>query len=203
MKPSVIHAALALACSLGFSACQSTGSDEATNEWLAPSAGLEVRMEDQVKRLPWSHGEERIELIRWFATVGEPAYPILLELCLDNRPDVAASAIASLGATRDSRLVAPMHALDWAPSPARQVIYERARAYLRLGDWGEMGTLVGGLEDEDLWTRAWCAQALEEVTHQRHGFDPRGSEEERAVGVERWRNWLEARRVEGILVTGG
>ena len=96
-----------------------------------------------------------------------------------------------------------MHALDWPPSPARQVIYERARAYLRLGDWGEMGTLVGGLEDEDLWTRAWCAQALEEVTHQRHGFDPRGSEEERAVGVERWRNWLEARRVEGILVTGG
>ena len=63
--------------------------------------------------------------------------------------------------------------------------------------------MIDGLEDEELWTRAWCAQALEEVTHQRYGFDPQASQEERAAAVERWREWMAERQAEGILASRG
>ena len=56
---------------------------------------------------------ERVELVRWFSEVGEPAYPVLLELCEDSRPDVAGAALGALGATGDSRLVEELHALPW------------------------------------------------------------------------------------------
>jgi hypothetical protein len=197
MKLSVSHAALVLALTLA--SCQSTASHD--SDWLEPSPRLANHIEDQVKRMPWCHGQERVELIHWFASVGEPAFPTLLELCLDERPDVAASAVAALGATGDSRLVSVMHGLDWPASVHPQVVFERARAYLRLGDWSELGLLIDGLEDEELWTRAWCAQALEEVTHQRFDFDPGGTAQERAVAVTDWRDWLAARRDEGILIS--
>ncbi len=205
MKLSVPLTPLALALALASVACQSPRTSGKTESgehiWLDGSPRLDLQIEDQVKRLPWSHGQERVELIHWFASVGEPAYATLLELCLDIRPDVAAGAIAALGATGDSRLVGPMHALEWSPGMQAQVKYERARAYLRLGDWSEIDVLVGGLESEELWTRAWCSQALEQVTHQRHGFDPGASAQERAAAVGKWRDWMAARQAEGILVT--
>jgi hypothetical protein len=200
MKSLITSAALALA----LASCQSSGSTDAVHgDWLEASPRLADRIEDQVKRLPWSHGQERIELIHWFASVGEPAYETLLALCLDNRPDVAGSAVAALGASGDSRLVTPLHGLEWPEGMHAQVRYERARAYLRLGDWSEIGVLIDGLEGEEVWTRAWCAQALEEVTHQRYGFKPQGSEAERAESVRKWRDWMAERRAEGILVSRG
>lgn len=194
-RPLIVALALALA------GCAASPDEGATPGWLEPSPRLAEQIEDQARRLPWCHGQERVDLIHWFATIGEPAYARLLDLCLDPRPEVAASAVAALGASGDSRLVDPLNGLDWPKTMDPEVRYERARALLRLGDWRQLEELIGGLEDDSLWTRAWCAKALEEVTRQRLGFDPRANESDRAAAVARWREWMRMRADEGILVS--
>lgn len=191
-------AALALATLLA-SACSSTSSGKSTSGWLQPSPSLRQQIDDQIKRLPWTHGAERVEQISWFATVGEPAYEQLLVLCADPRADVAASAVAALGATRDSRLVDSLRAVKWTAGDDRALRYERARCFVRLGDWAQLGALIDGLAEEDAWARAWCLSALREVTGQDLGFDPRADAPEREQALERWRSWYASRTNEGIL----
>jgi HEAT repeat protein len=190
--------ALALAALLA-SACSSTSSGKSASGWLQPSPSLRQQIDDQIKRLPWTHGVERVEQISWFATVGEPAYEQLLELCTDPRADVAASAVAALGATRDSRLVEPLRAVKWKAGDDRGLRFERARCFVRLGDWTQLGALIDGLAEEDGWARAWCLAALREVTGQDLGFDPRAAAPDRAQALERWRTWYSSRTSEGIL----
>lgn len=189
---------LGLATLALLASCAST-PDADEHDWLQPSANLRKQIEDQVTRLPWTHGIERIEQIAWFASVGEPAYPYLLELCSDPRPDVAACAVAALGATGDSRLVDPLHQVQWTTDTAPAVRYERARAYLRLGDWSQIGVLVDGLESDDSWTRALCLASLKESTRIDLGFEPSGEAPGRAEAVVRWRNWIASRQNEGFL----
>ena len=199
---------LAALCATLLSACVTTIDGESTRKphegpWLAPSAVLEQQIEDQVRRLPWTRGSERVEQIRWFAKVGEPAYGRLLELCEDPRPDVAGAAVAALGATNDSRLVDHLKRVSWPADPERGLVLERARAFVRLGDWSHVDVLIAGLRDEALWTRAWCAEALFEATRERQGFDPRADEAEREAAVKRWEAWHASRTGEGILLSKG
>lgn len=200
-----IRAATAAALFL-LSACVSSKPDQPIRKphegpWLQPSMTLEQQLDDQIRRLPWTHGAARVEQIRWFTAVGEPAYPRLLELCSDPRPDVAGAALAALGATHDARLVEHLHQVKWVTPMEPGLRLERARALVRLGDWSEVGVLVAGLRDESLWTRAWCGQALHEATNERFGFDPRAEAEEREQAVLRWEQWLMSRLGEGILLS--
>lgn len=172
-----------------------------TSAWLAPSPVLREQIEQQLERLPWTHGAERVEQIRWLAGLGEAGFELILPVCLDPRPDVAGAALAALGATGDNRLVVPIRELAW---PADETLdkglrLERARTLVRLGDWSQLAVLIGGLEDEEYWTRAWCAQALHEATKRRFDYDAKGTPELRAQSVTRWREWIESRRIEGIL----
>lgn len=184
-------------------ACAGPAPDARENQtWLRASPALRQQIEDQITRLPWTHGIERVEQIAWLAAVGEPAFERLLELCEDPRADVAASAVAALGATRDSRLVEPLRAVRWQNEEDRALRFERARALVRLGDWGEVGALIDGLESDDPWARAWCLSALREVTGQSFGFDAQAESEERAQAVARWRSWHASRSGEGILAKG-
>jgi hypothetical protein len=186
------------------SACTTTSSSVRTNnhvasEWLEASPQLQQQIDDAAKRLPWTHGLERVELIHWFAQVGEPAYPTLLELALDARVDVSGAALAALGATRDSRLVEPLRALAWSGEPQAELALERARTLLRLGDWQMVPELITGLRDERLVTRALCIQALYEATHERQGFDARAEVAEREVAVRKWEQWWAARQADPLL----
>ena len=180
--------------------CQSSNPDDYQDDiWLVPSPALSQQIEDQVSRLPWTHGTDRVEIIGWFAGVGEPAYDCLLQLCLDPRADVASSALGALGATGDSRLVHHIRRLDWPEGLAREVKFERARALVRLGDWSQVESLIRGLSSEELWARSWSIHALEEATKQTFGFYPTDEPEERAEAVARWQTWIDSRRVEGVL----
>lgn len=195
--------AVALCVSL-VCACASTHSAVKSSQpegfWVEPSPALRQRIADEAARLPWTHGIERVDLIHWFAKVGEPAYPTLLEMVLDPRPDVAGAALAALGATRDSRLVEHLRALPWpAEDEAGDLALERARTLLRLGDWRMMPRLIAGLSDDRLMTRALCAQALEEATHERFGFDPRADVAERAASIAKWDAWWQSRTVDPLL----
>jgi hypothetical protein len=192
---------VATACSTTSSSVQPAA--KSADGWLEPSPSLRQLIEDEAKRLPWTHGLDRVELIHWFAKVGEPAYPTLLDMVLDPRKDVAGAALAALGATRDSRLVVPLRALPWPSTPEDQdLALERARALVRLGDWEMMPTLIDGLRDERLVTRALAAQALYEATRERFDFDPRAEPEARAAALKKWESWWSARSKDPLLTVG-
>lgn len=190
---------LSLVCGLVLlTACGTTKSslhdEDADSPWLKPSPGLRQQIEDSAKRLPWTHGLERVDLIGWFARCGEPAYPTLLQMVLDPRKDVAGAALAALGATRDSRLVEHLRELPWPEGEGQSdLALERARTLLRLGDWQMVPVLITGLRDERLLTRALCAQTLWEATHERFGYDPRGEADPREESVRRWEAWWQER----------
>jgi hypothetical protein len=150
---------------------------------------LQDKIEANARRMPWTHGMERVELVRWFSQVGEPAYPALLELCNDSRPDVAGAALGALGATGDSRLVEELHALPWPSEDCIELRLERARALMRLGDFSMVEHMIGGLSHERLLIRALCSQSLYEATGRRFGFDPSASEQDRGEAVTRWSDW--------------
>lgn len=198
---SFVLAALAL-CAVN-TACVTTlgspSSNSSDGEWLEPSPTLRRQIEDEAKRLPWTHGMERVETIHWFASVGEPAYPTLLQMVLDPRPDVAGAALAALGATKDSRLVEPLRELPWPDAEHADLGLERARTLLRLGDWQMVPHLVKGLRDERMMTRALCIQALDESTKERFGFDPRADEATREKSVKRWEEWARNRLEDPLL----
>lgn len=205
MSRLLAHALPALFVLCAASACTTTSSSVRSSparnapEWLSASPQLQSQIDDAAKRLPWTHGLERVELIHWFAQVGEPAYPTLLELALDPRVDVAGAALAALGATRDSRLVEPLHALTWPAEPQAELSLERARTLLRLGDWEMVPQLITGLRDERLVTRALCIQALYEATHERQGYDARAEVTEREDAVRKWEQWWAARKADPLL----
>lgn len=170
-------------------ACSSPPTVLYTGPWLRPSPILKEKIDANARRMPWTHGLERVELVRWFAEVGEPAYPALLELCQDTRPDVAGAALGALGSTGDSRLVGELHGLPWPSEENVELRLERARALMRLGDFSMSVHMIGGLSHERLLVRALCSQSLYEATGKRFGFDPSASEADRVESIERWNEW--------------
>lgn len=190
---------------LASGACASTGAEEkgiqvTHSDWIQASPILREQIQDEAERLPWTHGFERLEQIRWFASVGEPAYDTLLELAVDPRDDVAAAALAALGATIDRRLVPYIRKLGWPQSRLESDLgLERARTLVRLGDWSEIPVLISGLGDERLYTRSLCLDALREATHETMDFDPRAEQTEREKGIARWETWWSERSSEGMI----
>ena len=187
-------------------ACASSGANGSSDEdveysrWVPASPVLQQQIDDEVARLPWTHGFERLEQIRWFAAIGEPAYASLLELCGDDRPDVAAAALAALGATLDRRLVPYIHGCDWSEASLDGDLgLERARTLLRLGDWSEVPRLIAGMRHERVYTRTLCFDALTDQTSETHGYDPRSEPSERERAVVRWEEWWNARGNDGML----
>ena len=196
-------ALLALAFFAG--ACSSTKNANTADfvgdsPWIQASPILRQQIEDEAKRLPWTHGFERLEQIRWFASVGEPAYEILLELAEDPRDDVAAAALAALGATMDRRLVPFIQNVSWPDYRMNSDLgLERARTLVRLGDWTQVPVLIDGLRDERLYTRSLCFDALREATHETHDFDPRAEPAERASAIQRWVEWWSSRSGDSLV----
>jgi len=172
--------------------------DAESGEWLEPSAGLEEKIERNADRVPWTNVlDERVELIRWFAGVGEAAYPTLLELAADPRPIVSGTALAALGATRDPRLVEHVRALPATGSA--DIELEKARTLLMLGDWSQLNVLVRGLRDERHYTRAVSIRALREATQEDFGFDPSAEPEAREKAVAQWDSWWRTRVSDPLL----
>jgi hypothetical protein len=191
---------------LGLGACVTVGPEgrflkASKSPWVEPSPQLAMRIDEQAERLPYTHGQGRLEQIHWFASIGEPAYSKLLVLVQDPRPDVAGSALAALGATRDSRLVEHLRAQPLRPETPQWLRYEWARTYLRLGDWSAVPVLIRALAADEMMVRALGSQALFEATGQRFGFEPKGEPEERAAAITRWEEWWQSRQVEGVLLT--
>lgn len=200
-----LRGATLLTLALFVGACSSTKGGQTADmvdksPWIEPSPLLKQQIDDEAKRLPWTHGFERLEQIRWFASVGEPAFASLLVLAEDPRDDVAAAALAALGATVDRRLVPYIRDINWSPGRQNSDLgLERARTLLRLGDWSGIPVLIDGLRDERLYTRSLCIEALREATHEKLDYDPRADLEERDQGVMRWVEWWSSRSGDSLV----
>jgi len=191
---SVVGVCVLALCSAG---CSSTAK-ASSPAWLEASPGLQERIDRKATSLAYTPGlEARVQLITWFAKVGEPAYPTLLEMMHDPRPDVAGAALAALGATRDARLVSYLR--EPGPSETESVALERGRALLMLGDWSGIPVMIKGLRAEHHYTRAVCHRALSDVAHETFGFDPRGEAPAREAAVDRWEAWWDTRVSDPLL----
>jgi len=198
MKHSTIHLAGILCLGLFASSCVTTvdgqppKTDRIVSDWVLPSRALRDDIETQAAALPYRHGGERVEVITWFAGVGEPAYETLLAFLDDDRPEVVATVLAALGATGDHRLVPHLIAaerVEWVGS----LRLEYARARVRLGDWDAMPALIEGLEADDRFLRALCVETLFEATHERFGYGAGSALPDRQAAVQRWREWWDRR----------
>jgi len=199
---SFLLSALLCACVTAGTPKRAPSGGVSKEGWVKASPVLQAQIDDEAKRLPWTHGFERLEQIRWFASVGEPAYETLFRLADDPRNDVAAAALAALGATLDHQLVPFIRALPWSEARATgDLRLERARTLVRLGDWSEIPQLIAGLSDSRTYTRSLCLDALEEATHETLGYDPRSAEDVRQAAVERWELWWQSRSGDGLLTS--
>lgn len=183
-----------LLSALASTGCSSTkevkANDVSEGRWLSPSLLLEQQLDDEAARLPYTRGIERIEQIRWFASIGEPAYDTLFELIASDSEEVASAAFAALGASGDRRLVDPLRKAEWqAESRGMDLGLERARTLVRLGDWSEIPTLIHGLADERVYVRGLSIEALREATGNDFSFNPRGDETELELGRAAWERW--------------
>lgn len=90
--------------------------------------------------------------------------------------EVRAAALTSLCAITGQHL-------GMAPAPWRT--WHLARGRMSRGEW-----MLESLGSQDAAVRRWAAEELVRTTGQRIPFDPRGTEEERAEAVARWRAWI-------------
>ena len=192
-------------------ACSSTPDEASTrteirglsmveSAWIAPSPILEREIEEHAARLPYLQKiDDFRNEITWFVQVGEPAYPTLLDCVRNEDPKVAGAALAALAASGDARVISHLEEIPWPSDPDPKLRYERARCHVKLGDWGPMGILVGGLEDPDLWNRALCFKALKDETNHSFDYHPRLEGAEREASVAAWREWLAERDLDSML----
>jgi hypothetical protein len=169
------------------------------SDWVLASRSLQGDIDAHAEALPWTHGVNRIDMITWFAGVGEPAYDTLLAFLEDERPEVVATSLAALGATSDPRLVGYLRAAE-QPNWGTNILMESARARVRLGDWDAMPPLIDGLESEKVFVRSMCVQSLYEATREKMGYDSHAALPARKAAVARWRAWWENRSADELLV---
>lgn len=185
---------------VGCASTHSSTSVAGEEEWLEPSPQLKLEIESHAQRMPWTNRlEDKVQLIEWFAKAGEPAYQTLLALATDPRPEVAGMALASIGRTRDPRLVEHVRNLNWPAEIDPDLALERARALLELGDWSQMPILIEGLRDERFYTRAVCIRTLTAATHETLGYEAKAPEEEREKAVQAWESWWSSRGADPLL----
>lgn len=187
------------------------------NEGKPRRAWLEWGLKDPLPR-------NRLAAIRGLAAIGTPdVVPALISALEDREEGVRAGANKALievtgwsadfdpSGTEQERLISYARWERWwsenkgrAPKDwweAALLSDEppeiRARAARRLGgvkEWEAIRYLVQGLEDDAPGVRAAALESLTELTGQSLGFDPDGSDEERAAAIGRWHAWMAENR---------
>ena len=186
-------------------ACSSTKDTASSNAeygvWTEPTADLARQIEARALQVSViSSPSEYVELSDWFQTVGEPAYPRLLEMIEMGDTRQRSFALSVVSVLRDRRLIAPLKAV--MPEAALEMKthrYEYARALATMGDYEMLPSLIDGLQDEDQFLRALANQTLSEVTNNVVPYSASAPREERQVAVEAWRSWYQTQQEDALL----
>lgn len=182
---------LASSCSSTQGAASSSVDAGTEVTWLEASPSLARDIE--VKSLEVSQMTVQDDFIRlsdWFQSVGEPAYPRLLEMAASSNDAERTFALSVIAAQRDPRLLSPLReAVPMSSIAKQQHRYEMARALLMLGDHAGIPILIDGLESPSRGARAQSITALNRGTHAGIPYNAAASDQERAESVAAWRQW--------------
>ncbi len=178
-------------CSSTKGAAPSGMDAEAEVSWLEASPSLARDIELHAMEVSqMAVQDDFIRLSDWFQSVGEPAYPKLLEMAGSSDDAQRTFALSVIAAQRDPRLLSPLRERVPMSSIAKQQHrYEMARALLMLGDNSGIPVLIDGLESPSRGARAQSITALNRGTNAGIEYNAAASEQERAASVAAWRQW--------------
>ena len=176
---------------LGLAGCASTSQ----TKFVKPGKLMEDKIQERLAQVPYQHGEELLNNMLWLTQLGEQAIPYLAKALDSNVPKQRSSAAWILGRIGDRRAI-PM--LQRVKNDRNQIVrLEVARSLLMLGDWGEVGQLIHGLDSELQVVRYLCYEALTSVTGKSFGYDHRASDPvDREVALGKWQDWWKDRQGE-------
>jgi HEAT repeat protein len=188
-RPKLAELLLVPAALLGLGCVTDGSKDKDRHAFTESSVQLQREIESHALAVRAGRNLEAFAReAEWFRTVGEPAYPTLLELAGDADVRVASFGLATISAQRDPRLLEPLK--EAVPPPtAGPLRLEYARALALLGDWSQVDVLIDALTSEDVQVRGSALKVLRDTTGESFGFHPQGAPADRAAAVGRWRAW--------------
>ncbi|QDV07641.1 hypothetical protein Poly30_31690 [Planctomycetes bacterium Poly30] len=207
VRPALRSAFWAVAVVL-VAACSSTKSStaselvgSATPQWLEPSPALARDIEIKALEVSQINNEDDfVRLSDWFQTVGETAYPKLLEMVKSSDNNQKAFALSVIAAERDVRMLEPLRQAAPLSTISHQAHrFEMARALLMLGDTEGVPILIEGLESPNVYARMKCYAALKRGTNVQIPYSATASDQERAEGVTAWRQWWNEMQQDDLL----
>ncbi len=159
-----------------------------TDEEVSPV--LQKQIQKRIEGLKFQRGVALLDSLNWLILYGETAIPHLEKALSDPDPRTRSYSAFVLGEIGNDSVVSVLREVQERETH-KLVRYEIAASLVTLGDWGQFGTLVEGLEEKSKLLRFKCFDVLRKSLNMTLGYDPDGPEEERAASVAKWRAWWE------------
>lgn len=154
---------------------------------------LKKQIAKRINGLKFQRGVALLDSLNWLILYGEHAVPQLLEALKDPDPRTRSYSAYVLGEIGNDSVVPDLRTA-LAGESHKLVRYEVAASLVTLGDWGQLGVLIDGLEEESKLFRFKCFEILRKNLNLTFGYDPNGPSEERALAVQKWVVWWERNR---------
>jgi len=151
---------------------------------------LKKQIEKRIEGLKYQRGVALLDSLNWLILYGDSAIPQLLEALRSPDPRTRSYAAYVLGEIGNEEVVSTIReVLD--QETHKLVKYEMAASLVTLGDWGQIGLLISGLEEDARLFRFKCFEVLRKNLNLTLGYDPEGPEKERIASVSKWKAWWE------------
>ncbi len=198
----LLSASLLVLASLASCATNATTSASfSASEWLEPSPELQRKIDQKEAEVSLCPDQFTwIGLSDWYQSVGEPAYPSLLQMVQYGDMRQRSFSLCVIAAMQDRRLLEPMReALPPASLEAEGTRRESARALAKMGDFSELPVLIEALRDSSPEQFGRAARALETVTNSDIPVSANTTAEEREEIVEAGLQWWENQQRDELL----
>jgi HEAT repeat protein len=193
MRSPRFLAALPLILGIWCLGCQTTVNGRpvtprGSGEFEELSPFVKEDIEQKLKNVPYLRGQQVVEASSEIVKAGPGAIPLLQDAAADDDEMRRSFAMNVMGSIGDRRALPTLRRGTQDSVPA--VRYEAARACAHLGDWTSgMPVLIGGLDDQSVYFRALCNEALRRQTKLDFGFQAKGDPDDRKKAASRWRDW--------------
>lgn len=165
--------------------------EEESNEPIGPM--LRRQIDKRIKDLKYKRGVTLLDSLNWLVLYGDNAVPQLVEALQDPDQRTRGYVAFALGEIGNQSVIPPLReALD--DEEGKLVRYEMSAALVTLGDWGQIGLLIEGLEDENRRYRHKSFEVLKRNVNLTFDYDPSGAEVDRRRSVAKWRAWWSENR---------
>ena len=149
---------------------------------------LRKQINQRIEALKFQRGVALLDSLNWLIMYGESAVPQLKEALEDPDPRTRSYVAYVLGEI-GSRGAIPKLRDRLDREDHKLARYELAAALVSLGDWGQIGILIDGLEEPGRRYRYKCFEVLNKNLNLTFGYDPMGPVEERSRAIAKWRAW--------------